>query len=40
MITIDRLTGRKYQVLKSFAANGDHMEAKTGRRYFLIKRYI
>lgn len=37
----DRLNGRKYNIVKVFvAAGGTHMEAATGRRYNLIKRYI
>lgn len=37
----ERSTGRKYQLLKVFVAQGGtHMEATTGRRYNLIKSYI
>lgn len=37
----ERLTGRKYNIVKMFVATGGtHMEARTGRRYNLVKRYI
>ena len=43
MITTDRLTGRRYQLVKVFAAAGTparFMEAGTGRRYNLVRRYL
>ncbi len=41
MTTTDRTTGRQYQLVKVFVATGGgYMEAATGRRYNLVKRYI
>lgn len=37
----DRTNGRKYVLIRKFVATGGtHMEASTGRRYNLVKRYI
>jgi hypothetical protein len=43
MILIDRATGQRYQLVKRFARTGQpakYREARTGRRYNLVKVYI
>lgn len=41
MTFTDRNSGRKYQIVKVFTnGKATHMEARTGRRYNLIKRYV
>lgn len=43
MIATDRTNSRRYQIVKVFVVAGQpakYQEAKTGRRYNLVKRYI
>jgi hypothetical protein len=43
MILIDRSTGQRYQLVKRFARTGQsarYQEARTGRRYNLMKVYL
>ena len=41
MMTItDRITGRKYQLVKRHSSKGSYLNARTGERYNLVKVYL
>lgn len=39
-IETERQTGRQYRIVKRYEETGKYMEARTLRRYSLLKRYI
>lgn len=40
MIIIDRITGRKYQLVKRTSSKGTYQNARTGQRYYLVKVWL
>lgn len=40
MTITERMTGRKYQLVKRWDPKGKYMETKTLRRYSLVKVYV
>lgn len=40
MTIIDRVTGRRYQLVKRSSPSGHYLNARTGKRYNLVKVYL
>lgn len=40
MLITDRSTGRRYQLRKRHSAKGNHLNTRTGERYYLVKVYL